>query len=91
MHENLVRSMLHLLSTASDASVYAIAGFHTGRAKLAAFFDEAVAQGRHVDEIYEEDHVGNQREWVKERVGGTENVTERKKWLVVAILKRRDT
>lgn len=89
-HENLVRSMLHLLGTASDARVYAIAGFHTGRTKLAGFFDEAVAQGLDIEEIYEEDHIGNRRDWMKERDGGTEHVTERKKWLVVAILKRRE-
>lgn len=88
-HENLVKSMLHLLSMDLDARIFSIAGFHTGRAKLALFFQEAVAQGLEIESIYEEDAEGNRREWVEERDGGTENVTERKRWLVIAILKRR--
>lgn len=90
-HENLVKSMLHLLSADPAARVFSIAGFHTGRAKLALFFQEAVAQGLDIEEIYEEDAEGNRREWMEERDGGTENVTERKRWLVIAILKRRHT
>lgn len=90
-HENLVRSMLYLLDTSADARVLAIAGFHTGRAKLAGFFDEAEAQGLEVEQIHEEDVAGNRREWAKERDGGLENHTERKRWLVLAILKRRAT
>lgn len=88
-HENLVRSMLFLLSTSSDARVLAIAGFHTGRAKLAGFFEEAELQGLEVEQIHEEDVAGNRREWAKERDGGFEDHTERKRWLVLAILKRR--
>lgn len=88
-HENLVKSMLHLLSTESGARIFSIAGFHTGRAKLALFYQEAVARGLEIESIYEEDSDGNRREWLEERDGGTENVTERKRWLVIAILKRR--
>lgn len=88
-HENLVKSMLYMLSTESDARIFCIAGFHTGRAKLALFFQEAVAQALEIESIYEEDAEGDRREWMEERDGGTENVTERKKWLVIAILKRR--
>lgn len=88
-HGNLVRSMLHLLDMTADARVLAIAGFHTGRAKLAGFFDEAKSQGLEVEQIHEEDVAGNKREWAKERDGGLENHTERKRWLVLAILKRR--
>lgn len=88
-HENLVRSMLHLLDPSPDARVLAIAGFHTGRVKLAGFFDQAEAQGLDVEHIHEEDVAGNRREWDKERDGGLENHTERKRWLVLAILKRR--
>ncbi|KAK4508260.1 hypothetical protein PRZ48_001998 [Zasmidium cellare] len=88
-HENLVKSMLHLLSREPGARIFSIAGFHTGRAKLALFYQEAVAQGLEIESIYEEDSDGNRREWMEERDGGTENVTERKRWLVIAILKRR--
>lgn len=87
-HENLVKSMLHMLSLSREARVLAIAGFHTGRATLAGFFDEAVSQGLVVEEIYEEDVQGVTREWVPERDGGREDVTGRKRWLVVAVLRR---
>jgi nicotinamide N-methyltransferase len=89
-HENLASSMLHFLSADSSARVLAIAGFHTGRAKLAAFFDVALEQGLEVEEIYEEDDRGSRREWVKEKDGGREDVTERKKWLAIAIMRRVD-
>ncbi|KAH0347908.1 hypothetical protein KCU83_g6575, partial [Aureobasidium melanogenum] len=87
-HENLALSMLHFLSDDPDARVLAIGGFHTGRAKLAAFFDVAMEKGLEVQEIYEEDAEGNRREWLKEKDGGRENVTERKKWLTISILRR---
>ncbi|KAM3418238.1 hypothetical protein BST61_g4239 [Cercospora zeina] len=88
-HENLVKSMLHLLSLDPTARVLAIAGFHTGRAKLAAFFEEADAQGLGIEDVYEEDATGVRREWMPERDGGREDHTERKRWLVIAVLKRR--
>lgn len=89
-HENLVRSMLHFLSLELTSEIMVVAGFHTGRAKLASFFDVAAVQGLHADEMYEEDDVGNRRDWLKERDGGREDHTERKKWLVVCRLKRKD-
>jgi len=88
VHEELAQSMLHFLSSDPSARVYAIGGFHTGRAKLAAFFDIAVEQGLEVEEIFEENAVGTRRPWEKVRDGGREHTTERKKWLVIAILKR---
>jgi len=81
--------MLHFLSEESDARVYAIGGFHTGRAKLAPFFDVAEQEGLEVEFIQEEDVEGNVRPWMKERDGGSEDVTRRKRWLVTARLKRR--
>lgn len=89
-HNNLARSMLHFLSPAPDARVFVIAGFHTGRAKMAPFFEETVAEeGLEIDEIFEMDADGARREWQPERDGGREDHGERKKWLVVARLKRR--
>ncbi|KAK4541450.1 hypothetical protein LTR36_008051 [Oleoguttula mirabilis] len=88
-HLNLVRSMLHFLTLEPGGRVFAIGAFHTGRAKMAAFFDVATEEGLEVDEIYEEDADGNRRAWVKERNGGEEDVLERKRWLVIARLKRR--
>lgn len=88
-HESLVESMLHFLSHDEDAQVWVIAGFHTGRAKLAMFFDTAVEMGLEISQIYERDVEGHERAWKRERDGGREDVTERKRWLVVAILKRK--
>jgi EEF1A N-terminal glycine/lysine methyltransferase len=86
-HFNLVHSMLHLLKRDASSRVLAIGGFHTGRAKLAGFFDVATEEGLEVEEIYEEDIEGTRKEWLKERDGGRQDVTGRKRWLVVATLK----
>ncbi|KAF2502589.1 hypothetical protein BU16DRAFT_587888 [Lophium mytilinum] len=89
-HQSLARSMLHFLSPSPDARVFVIAGFHTGRAKLAPFFEEVVGEeGLEIEEIYEMDANGVRREWRPERDGGLENMGERKKWLVVCRLRRR--
>ncbi|KAI7357823.1 hypothetical protein KC320_g1514 [Hortaea werneckii] len=88
-HLNLVRSMLHFLTLDPCGRIYAIAGFHTGRRKLAPFFTVAVEQGLELEDIFEEDGEGNRRDWRAERDGGREDPTERKKWLVIATLKRR--
>ncbi|KAF4552917.1 Lysine methyltransferase-like protein 3 [Elsinoe fawcettii] len=88
VHEELVMSMLHFLCLKDTARIFAISGFHSGRAKLAAFFDTAVECGLVVEEIYEENAEGLRRPWEKERDGGREDHTERKKWLAVAILRR---
>ena len=87
-HLNLVRSMLHFLREEVDARIWIIAGFHTGRAALASFFDTAVGAGLNIVSIWERDVNGNERQWVRAMDDGKENVSERKKWLVVAILKR---
>lgn len=89
-HENLAQSMLHFLSASNNsARVYVIAGFHTGRAKLAPFFDVAEQQGLEVEFIQEEDVEGNVRPWAKERDGGREDISGRKRWLVTARLRRK--
>lgn len=87
-HYGLAQSMEHFLSYQEDARVWVIAGFHTGRAKLVSFFDIASSLGLEIEEIWERDADGNEREWVRERNGGREDATGRNKWLVVAILKR---
>ncbi len=88
-HVNLVQSMLHFLTTDPSGRIFAVAGFHTGRAKLAAFFEIAEAEGMEAEEVYKEDVQGARRDWATERDGGREDVTGRKRWLLVAILKRR--
>jgi hypothetical protein len=88
-HDNLAQSMLYFLSDAPHARIYCIAGFHTGRAKVAPFFEDVIPrQGLEVEEIFEMDADGRRRAWARERDGGTENIGERKKWLVLARIRR---
>lgn len=91
-HHNLASSMLHFLSPDPSARVFVIAGFHTGRATLAHFFEvicraEGPSGGLEAEEIFEMDVDGKRREWEADRV--EEGVGERKKWLVLARLRRR--
>jgi hypothetical protein len=89
-HESLAKSMLHFLADSAEARILCIAGFHTGRAKVAPFFEEVVPQhGLAVEDMYEMNADGQRRAWAKERDGGREDIGERKKWLVVARLKRK--
>ena len=88
-HRALAQSMFHFLSHDDKARVWVIAGFHTGRAKLAPFFDVVVEEGLEIESIWERDVDGHEREWQAERDSGKEDVTGRKRWLVVAILKRK--
>lgn len=88
-HENLARSMLHFLSPSLEARVLVIAGFHTGRRNLVLFFEEVVPEeGLQVESIYEMDVDGRRREWSLDRGSEEEDIGERKKWLVVARLRR---
>jgi len=87
-HNNLARSMLHFLSNSPTARVLVIAGFHTGRRNMAPFLVETVPEeGLEVEEIWEMDINGQRREWEADKV--EESIGERKKWLVIARLKRR--
>ncbi|KAK0842540.1 hypothetical protein LTS02_016425 [Friedmanniomyces endolithicus] len=88
-HESLVQSMLYFLTVGTDGRIFVVSGFHTGRAKLANFFEVAVGEGLEIEEIYEESVGGRRRTWEAERNGGIEDVMERKRWLVIAQLKRR--
>lgn len=92
-----------------EGRVWVVAGFHTGRAIVASFFETAVQLGLEIETIYERDlnsgatstsssNTGAEieiageevrREWVPVREGeGPEN---RRRWCVVAVLKRRRT
>ncbi len=84
-HYSLVQSIVHFLSPKAEARAWVIAGFHTGRPKLVAFFDTAVQAGLEIEAIWERDADGGEREWVRERVD-----IEKNKWMVVAILKRNE-
>jgi len=86
-HLSLVQSMLHFLAYREHAQVWVTAGFHTGRPTIAQFFTVAATAGLKVQIIWERDVYGNVRPWSETR---DEDITARKKWLVVAILRRRN-
>lgn len=88
-HGNLRRSIGHLLKKTAEARCWVIGGFHTGRRKMSGFFDERALRleaGCEVEKIWERDCNGEERAWVKDKE--EEDPTIRKRWLVVAILKR---
>lgn len=107
-HENLVKTLLWFLTPAAAAEnndqdaegkVWIVAGFHTGRAIVASFFETAQRMGLEIEDIYERDlnaseadpkkaeHGEVRRAWVPVREGeGPEN---RKRWCVIAVLRRR--
>ena len=86
-HHSLAKSIYHFLSQAKDARAWVIAGFHTGRAKVAIFFDVVVEVGLKIEDVWERDVDGHEREWMKERDGGREDITGRKRWMVIAVLR----
>ncbi|KAG0637285.1 putative methyltransferase-domain-containing protein [Tuber brumale] len=85
-HENLAKSVKTLL--ARDGELLAIAGFHTGRDKVAGFFDAAERVGLARVKITEKDVEGVEREWVRDR--GQEDPVERKRWLAIGVFKHSD-
>jgi hypothetical protein len=79
--------MAYFLSEDAGARVLVIAGFHTGRSKVASFFDGIGRVGLEIDTIWETDSNGGERRaWDPNRVQGP---GEDKRWLVVAALKRK--
>ncbi|KAF7716647.1 Uncharacterized protein PECH_008216 [Penicillium ucsense] len=91
-HENLVRTMEWFL--APGGKVWCVAGFHTGRAIVASFFETASRNGFEIERIFEKDLVSRnedggeiRREWVPEREG--ESPENRSRWCVVAVLQRK--
>lgn len=91
-HENLLRSVGWFLKDdgGEAARCWVVAGFHTGREKLRGFFEEGRlrAVGLEVERIWERDCDGVEREWAWDR--GYEDPAGRKRWLVCAVLKRRE-
>ncbi|KAI1656677.1 hypothetical protein F4813DRAFT_120613 [Daldinia decipiens] len=88
-HANLHKSIAWFLKDSPDARAWVVAGFHTGRAKMRGFFedDALAAVGLEVESIWERDCDGVEREWVWDR--GQEDISIRKRWLVVGVLRRR--
>lgn len=88
-HGNLLRSISWFLKDGDEGRVWLVAGFHTGRKMVADFFDQNTLRedgGLEVECIFERDCDGVEREWVPDR--GWEDPSVRKRWLVVAVLRR---
>ncbi|PVH85098.1 hypothetical protein DL98DRAFT_512030 [Cadophora sp. DSE1049] len=87
-HKNLLKSIAWFLKD-GEGRVWVVAGFHTGREKMMGFYEEGSLKdaGLEIDRIWERNAEGLERKWVEDR--GIEDVTERKRWLVVGILKKR--
>lgn len=83
-HWGFAQSIVHFLATNDNARAWVIAGFHTGRPKIVAFFDTAVQTGLEIEAIWERDGDGNDREWDRDRED-----QEKNRWMVVAILKQK--
>ena len=82
-HDNLCNSIKRLLK--EGGVCLAIAGFHTGRVKVAGFFEAVEKAGlKFLRPVVERDVMGNEREWVTDR--GKEDPVERKKWLTIAYI-----
>ncbi|KAJ5430128.1 hypothetical protein N7491_007144 [Penicillium cf. griseofulvum] len=93
-HENLARTMQWFL--APGGKVWVVAGFHTGRAIVAGFFETVLDYGFVIERIYERDLVAKsddggeiRREWSPVREG--EGVENQKRWCVIATLKRGES
>ncbi|KAL2118169.1 hypothetical protein VTJ04DRAFT_7829 [Mycothermus thermophilus] len=88
-HENLRRSIAWFLRDDDEgtARAWVVAGFHTGRQKMAPFFDaEALAAvGLEIEYMWERDCDGKDREWSWDR---DEDITIRKRWLTIGVLRR---
>jgi nicotinamide N-methyltransferase len=86
-HRNLHKSIQWFLK--KNGKAWVVAGFHTGREKMRGFYEEGALKeaGLEIEKIWERNAEGYDRPWVNDR--GIEDVTERKRWLVIGILKRR--
>ncbi|KJR80431.1 uncharacterized protein SPSK_05394 [Sporothrix schenckii 1099-18] len=87
-HDNLRKSIDWFLKQDDDARCWVVGGFHTGRASVVAFFNEEELASRNleIEAIWERNCDDRERSWSVDR--GIEDATERKRWLVVAILRR---
>ena len=87
-HENLRQSVSWFLGQGEDARAWVVAGFHTTRTTMREFFErEALARvGLEVEHMWERDCNGQDREWAWDR--GIEDVSLRKRWVAVGVLKR---
>lgn len=88
-HQNIATSMAHFLAKDERAEVWAVSGFFLGREKLARFFEIAKGQGLDVKELFEQNAVGNRRQWLVDRGLEDETKTLEQGWLLVIVLCQR--
>ena len=89
-HENLHRSIAYFLSnTDPEARAWVVAGFHTGKENLTAFFAEEKLEsaGLRLERIWERNCIGEDRAW---NAVMEEDSTARKRWSVIGIIKKRE-
>lgn len=82
--------MRHFLSSDGGARVWVVAGWHTGKRKVAGFFRTARERARlEVEGRWEVDTDFRAREWVEPGKGewGEESLGDRNRWMVVAVLR----
>lgn len=84
-HASLCETLAKTLKQTSSARVHCVAGFHSGRQKMAPFFQHATKVGLVTDSIYEINTTGERRDWDPSRA--EEDSVVRKKWLTIATLK----
>lgn len=90
-HEALAKSMRHFLSPDPAARCWVVAGWHTGKRKVADFFETARRRAKLVPEwIAEVDTDFQVRQWKPLGEGEVEVEGERNRWMVVAVLKIAD-
>ncbi|CAM1510247.1 Fc.00g005820.m01.CDS01 [Cosmosporella sp. VM-42] len=89
-HANLHQSIAFFLRQTPEARCWVVAGFHTGREKMRGFYDDEALGlvGLELEHIWERDCNGEERPWETDR---EDDITVRKRWLVVASLKWKQT
>ena len=87
-HANMLSSLQHLLAPTDDSRIWVVAGFHTGRHIVVMFFEAAKQAGFECERIWEQDHEGNTQPWRLNPWDNRDDIEERRKWLVIASLKR---
>ncbi|KAG8859331.1 hypothetical protein FRB96_004546 [Tulasnella sp. 330] len=85
-HLNICLTLSRALKRSLESSAHFVAGFHTGRYPIVNFVEEAKRQGLRIENIREVSvtEKGKERSWDPDR---EEQVLERRRWLVVIILK----
>lgn len=84
-HDALIKTLVSVLVHTKEARIYCIAGFHSGRQKMANFFPRAELMGlTFVSEPYEISQRDRVRPWDPARP--EEDSVERKHWTVIADL-----